>query len=145
MCNDFRLVLTYFIHERYRLNLDSESIRPTDQTLIEEPVALVEFTNYQSVMFGLPNDEAFMGHPLAKRGLHPYGVFRIAGSSWIRSLEQMNAVHPKHDASRFDEFTHYILAFHDSTFECVAQAYTVTIVKGPRSKHISEMVHRLEL
>jgi hypothetical protein len=66
-----------------------------------EPVAVVRFRCCSAQMFGPPNDEAFGGHPLADRGLSPYGVFEIKDSSWVRKLERMNAVHPNHDKHRF--------------------------------------------
>ena len=55
-------------------------------------------------MFGPPNDEAFDGHPLARRGLRPYGAFEVTHSSWIRQLEQMNSVHPHHSPPLFEGF-----------------------------------------
>ena len=70
-----------------------------------------------------PNDEAFDGHPLGRRGLMPYGAFEIKHSSWIRELERMNSVHPYHSAERFEEFRHYVLSVHDTTFECVANGF----------------------
>ena len=57
-------------------------------------------------MFGPPNDEAFSGHPLASRGLHPYGAFKIENSSWIRHLEKMNSVHPNHHPERYFKLQH---------------------------------------
>jgi hypothetical protein len=58
------------------------------------PVVLVRFMVVEAWQWGPPNDEAFQGHPLADRGLRPYGVFRVEGSSWVRQLERMNRVHP---------------------------------------------------
>src|SRR5262245_55241111 len=57
-------------------------------------VALVRFVRPSAHLFGPPNDEAFAGHPLAARGLHPYAAFEVRHSSWVRRLERMNAVHP---------------------------------------------------
>ena len=54
----------------------------------------------------------------------------IAASSWVRALEQMNAVHPYHRPETFSDYHHYIFAFHDSTFECVARAFTVEVHHG---------------
>jgi hypothetical protein len=79
-------------------------------------------------MFGSPNDEAFHGHPLAERGLGPYGAYRVEDSSWIRRLERMNSVHPRHDPERFRALTHCVLSFHDSTFECVAEGVRFSLV-----------------
>ena len=45
----------------------------------DEPVVLVTFERARAWFHGPPSDEAFAGHPLAARGLHPYAVFRIDG------------------------------------------------------------------
>jgi hypothetical protein len=82
--------------------------------------AIVKFILPCAHYFGSPNDEAMRGHPLAERGLGPYGVFEVRNSSWIRALEQMNRIHPYHNASRFRALRHFVFTFHDNTFECVA-------------------------
>jgi hypothetical protein len=82
--------------------------------------AVVKFVRPYAHYFGLPNDETVHGHPLAKRGLGPYGVFEIRNSSWIRALERINSVHPNHDPRRFEALRHFVFTFHDNTFECVA-------------------------
>jgi hypothetical protein len=87
----------------------------------DDQYAIVKFLCPRAHYFGSPNDEALSGHPLAARGLGPYGIFEIRGSSWVRSLEQMNRVHPRHDASRFERLRHFVFTFHDDTFECVAE------------------------
>ena len=58
------------------------------------------FEHCYAHMFGPPNDEALRGHPLAGRGLRPYAAFEIRQSSWLRRLERMNSVHPRHDRER---------------------------------------------
>jgi len=74
-------------------------------------------------MFGPPNDEGLHGHPLAERGLEPYGVFVVSPSSWLRALVRMNAVHPRHRDEHFDGLCHFVFTFHDSTFECIARGF----------------------
>ena len=86
-----------------------------------EQLAVVIFTQPRAHYFGPPNDEAIQGHPLASRGIGPYGLFEIRHSSWIRTLERMNRVHPSHDASRFAAFRHFVFTFHDKTFECISR------------------------
>jgi len=105
---------------------------------------LVEFSGYWSYMFGGPNDEAFHGHPLATRGLHPYGAFQIENSSWIRQLEKMNSVHPFHKPERFERLRHYVLSFHDSTFECVADGYIISMHEGSLESMLPIMQSRLQ-
>jgi hypothetical protein len=44
----------------------------------------------------------------------------------------MNSVHPQHRLGSYSErYRHFILAFHDTTFECVAQRFTVALGSGP--------------
>jgi len=109
-------------------------VQPSD----DESIAVARFLRPYAHMFGPPNDEAFRGHPLADRGLEPHGCFRIENSSWIRRLERMNAVHPYHRAEEFAALTHYVFAFHDSTFECVAADVAVSVhpAHGPLSLSI---------
>ncbi|WP_299398863.1 hypothetical protein [Pelagibius sp.] len=92
----------------------------------DQPLAVFSFNSCWAHFFGPPNDETFHGHPLSDRGLRPYGVFRIENSSWLRALEQMNSVHPRHSPKMFSSLSHFIFAFHDSTFECIAESFNVT-------------------
>jgi hypothetical protein len=96
----------------------------------DESVVLVTFAGYRALFFGPPNDEALAGHPLADRGLRPYGSFVVEPSSWVRRLQRMNSVHPRHDPRRFDALRHFVLTFHDSTFECVAPSFAVETHAG---------------
>ncbi len=94
-------------------------------------VALVRFHLPSAHMLGPPNDEAFEGHPLASRGLEPNAVFEVHQSSWIRRLERMNAVHPNHNRDRFmARRRHFVFAFHDSTFECIADRFESEVFRG---------------
>lgn len=108
-----------------------------------KPVVLVTFDQARAWFHGPPNDEAFTGHPLASRGLQPYGVFRVAASSWLRRLERMNSFHPQHRPERFAELSHYVFTFHDSTFECIARGFTATNVDGPLITVAADMVQAL--
>jgi hypothetical protein len=92
-------------------------------------VALVSFTMPHVHLFGAPNDEALDSHPLYERGLTFYGAFEVHDSSWIRSLERMNRVHRFHNASRFAAYRHFIITFHDTTFECIAEGFTTSMHK----------------
>ncbi len=95
-----------------------------------ELVARVTFERPYAHMFGPPNDEAFSGHPLADRGLSSYSAWEVRDSSWIRRLERMNSVHPYRNTSNFERLRHFIFAFHDTTFECVAWRYKAHLERG---------------
>jgi hypothetical protein len=85
-----------------------------------DEVAVVEFESVRAHYFGPPNDEALNGHPLYQKGLRFYRVYEVQNSSWIRALERMNRVHPKHQSGMFSRYRHFIFTFHDTTLECVA-------------------------
>jgi hypothetical protein len=104
-----------------------------------EEYAIVKFIWPRAHYFGSPNDETMRGHPLAERGLTPYGVFEVRNSSWIRALEQMNRVHPNHNASRFRVLRHFVFTFHDNTFECVAND-TVLAAKFPNDETAKKLL-----
>lgn len=105
---------------------------------------IVEFSSYLSFMFGVPNDEAFQGHPLANRGLLPYSAFEIRQSSWIRKLERMNSVHMHHNPKGYEKYKHFVFAFHDSTFECVAETFKISICEGSLPRVLAELKERLQ-
>ncbi|MBS1701705.1 MAG: hypothetical protein JST12_08590 [Armatimonadetes bacterium] len=117
-------------------------IYATEQTLYlvyivehasEGEYALVKFASPVAHTFGPPNDEALHGHRLYRRGLTHYSANEVFDSSWIRALVEMNSVHPRHDSRVSESWRHFVLAFHDSTFECIAKGYEVEKHKGVNS------------
>ena len=128
IANEQRVVLAYYA-DSTDPGWDGQTARVVDQERSNEPIAIVRL-DCVAHMFGPPNDEAFEGHPLAGRGLHRYGTFRIERSSWIRGLEKMNRVHEHHRPERFKKLHHLIFSFHDSTFECVCRDFDVRSAQG---------------
>jgi len=107
-----------------------------------EPIAIIEFKMCRSFMFGSPNEEVFQGHPLYERGLRPYSVSEIE-NSWIRKLERMNSVHELHKPENFEKYKHFVFAFHDSTFECVATNFEISIHESSLENILPEMQKKL--
>lgn len=122
------LHLAYYLPEQD--DWDGKTVRFENGQRSDERCALVRFHGAYSHMFGPPNDEAFEGHPLYKRGLRPYSVAEVKNSSWIRVLERMNSVHRYHKPASFAAMRHFIFPFHDSTFECVADSFELSIERG---------------
>ena len=91
---------------------------------------IVVFRQCYASHFGPPNDETFASHPLAGRGLRPYGAFEVQISSWLRDLEMRNRGHPRHDPQLFQQLRHWVWTFHDSVLECAALTYTVVEAQG---------------
>jgi hypothetical protein len=128
VANEGRTILAYYM-ESTDPSWNGTTVRILDQERSNEPIALIRLATFAH-MFGPPNDEAFSGHPLASRGLHPYRAFRVENSSWIRGLERMNRVHEHHKSERFEQFQHLVFAFHDATFECVCREFDVRTEHG---------------
>ena len=93
--------------------------------LRESGLAIVQFHRCLIHKFGAPNDEARSGHPLSTRGLGGYSAHTVERSSWIAEQERINSVHRNHRPESFTELTHYVLPFHDETFECLAKGHTI--------------------
>jgi hypothetical protein len=121
---------------------DGTSVEVVGHDTPDKPIAMVDFSNPYAHMFGPPNDEAFSGHPLAARGLEPYSASEVRNSSWIRELIHANSVHPYHDAKQFSAYRHFVFAFHDSTFECIAEDYRVDRTRGSISQVLLEVCAR---
>lgn len=141
ICDEGHLLLAYLTPVRVPAwdGTNPTMVSPESKGL----VACVRFTWPLAHMFGPPNDEAFSGHPLAERGLHPYAVFEVQNSSWIRNLERMNSVHPSHNRAIFEGRRHLVFAFHDSTFECIADGFEVEVLRGSMRSTLSHMARLL--
>jgi hypothetical protein len=137
LADEHTVLLAYLLEDRDPA-WDGTSVRVVTASS-DEPAALIQFQRTCAVQFGPPNDEAFHGHPLYERGLHPYAAFEVEDSSWLRALEHMNSVHEHHSPGSFRQLHHFVFAFHDSTFECVAGGFTVELRDGPLTTVVSAM------
>lgn len=143
LAGELDLLLTYYLQDTPE-DWDGTTVQLVDADTEGQPVAVVKFKRCTAHMFGPPNDESFSGHPLANRGLTPYGVFEVKNSSWIRKLERMNSVHPYHNKQRYLEHKkHFVFAFHDTTFEAVAEGFTMEVTTGSVRSMVSYMLKSL--
>jgi hypothetical protein len=74
------------------------------------------------VKFGYPNDEALPGHPLYSRGLRNYGIFEVLNSTWRKMLADQNVVSFPNPKPSARSSRHFVVTFHDSTLECIAES-----------------------
>lgn len=82
LANDYVAMVGFLLHVADP-TWDGTSVRMVDLDSLE-PCALVTFAGPRALYLGSPNDEAFAGHPLASRGLGPYGP---SGSSSRRGFD----------------------------------------------------------
>jgi hypothetical protein len=88
-----------------------------------DAIAIVKFQSCRIARFGYPNDEALPGHPSYKLGLRYYDVFEVNNSPWELELRLQNRV--AFPAFEMPKRRHFVITFHDSTFECIAESTTV--------------------
>jgi hypothetical protein len=116
---------------------------PDPDRAAPEPLGVVEFHRVHSVRLGRPNDEAIEGHRLSGKGLRLYAAHRVVDSRWITEEERINSVHPQHRGGWHERLTHYVFSFHDETFECLAESFTVEQHVGSPRVVLSNLVSRL--
>jgi hypothetical protein len=136
--NDYRAFIVFYL-KTVDPNWDGTyvNIIHTDSAEAAD-LAVVEFQRCKSVKMGTPNDEVSHGHPLYGKGFRPYTPLRVENSEWIIELEKINSVHRGYKPDLWRNLTHYILGFHDSTFECVAESFRIEVMKAT-------MAHALEI
>jgi len=125
--NDYRAFLTFYVRQ-VDPNWDGTYCTvkdPSNGSL--ESLALVEFEGCCAAKLGSPNEEVFHGHYLHERGLDPCTAQIVKNSPWIEELRAVNAVHKLFDPNEWETLNHYVLWFHDSTFECVAESFRVEL------------------
>lgn len=55
----------------------------------------------------------------------------------------MNSVHEHHKPERFWKLTHYVFAFHDTTFQCAADGFSVSVHRGSLRDIVGAMAPRV--
>lgn len=142
LADEHRVFVMYLVEDP-EPEWDGKTVRVVGSTSEGELIATVEFSRPSAHFLGPPNDEAFSGHPLAARGLRPYGAFEVQHSSWVRTLEHRKRVHPAHRPESFADCRHFVLAFHDSIFECVARGYQSHLQRGSLRDAVQAAADRL--
>ncbi|WP_445363336.1 hypothetical protein ACJJIQ_00385 [Microbulbifer sp. ANSA003] len=97
--------------------------------------AIVEFQGCLISKFGYPNDEAAMGIPKYKD--FGYDICVVKNSEWVKELENLNNY--SFPNTSYADFRHFIIFFHDSTFECIAKDLVLKLSNQPYSEIIGEL------
>lgn len=86
--------------------------------------AIVRFELCSISKFGYPNDEAWSGIPRTQ-GLS-YGCYEVLNSPWNAEICELN----KHSFpdSVPSKARHFLFLFHNSSFECLADGFTIEVV-----------------
>lgn len=103
-------------------------------------IALVDFVMSYEVRFGGGNDEVIEGQSLYGRGLEVNRAHEVANSKWLREVENMNRVHSNYEPEMWKQLRHYILLFHDQTFQCLAEGFQTELYEGTMNAAITKVL-----
>ena len=95
-----------------------------------EPFVIIVFQHPLAYYHGTLEDEALHGQPLSRRGLRPHGAFEIENSPWREALFKMRRMQAAHRIENYHLYRHFVLAFRETTFECLAESYSILIGNG---------------
>jgi hypothetical protein len=141
--NDYQTFVTFFLEEHDpswdRTNVSARNPASSDPANI----AVVEFTHCLAAKMGSPNEEVHNGHPWAGKGLASYTAQEVIHSRWLAEIEAINRVHRYYDASMWNRLHHFVLWFHDSTFECLAESFAVELHNESLNKILADLCERL--
>lgn len=104
-----------------------------------QPRVVVRFSRCVATHFGYPNDEALGGHPLYAAGLTFYAAHVVMNSSWKSTLQQRNQM-TFPGSEPFRDAQHFVLTFHDSTFECLAGAMDGQLTSASLSELLADPI-----
>ena len=134
------------VQTEYAAWLTFNGVRPTSRiSPYGEPyresagTAVLRFRHCSITKFDYPNDEAQCGIPRYKD--LAYGLYEVLHSSWKDELLELNRY--SFPDSKPTDARHFLITFHDSTFECLAAGFEHELVEGPYEetfKRISEHV-----
>jgi hypothetical protein len=98
----------------------------SDGLYADSGIGVIEYKGCLQSKFGYPNDEAAEGHPLNmyfEEADGFYDFYEVLDSPWLKELSQQNQkVFPGTNYTH----RHFVVFFHDSTFECLANDFEVS-------------------
>lgn len=101
---------------------------PYGPILDDAGTAIVGFPGCLVSRFGYPNDEARWKIP-RYAGLG-YGIYEVLNSTWSDEVRRLNTyAFPTTEWGR--ALRHFVLTFHDDTFECLAEDLTLEVSTDP--------------
>ncbi|MCE0557463.1 hypothetical protein [Motilimonas sp. E26] len=92
---------------------------------IEDDVALITFDHCFEFRMGMPGEDAISKSQYSGLGLLNFEPHVVEGSPWIDELEKRYKVISEFSRAQRN-YVHYLFAFHERTFECIASGYEVT-------------------
>jgi len=120
LSNDNELFIAFYADKKRATSVPQER-----NPIYDTGIFALKFKGYLKFTFGLPGDETIQGHPYRKLGMKSYSFYELKKSDLIRSLQEIDKVHPRYNPEKWKMYKHYILTFHDNMFECIARDFEI--------------------
>ncbi len=120
LSNDNELFIAFYADKE-----NTSAIPHERNTIYDTGIFALKFKKYLKYTFGLPSDETIQAHPYCQLGMRSYSFYELRNSDLIKSLQDMEKIHPKYNPEKWKIYKHYILTFHDNMFECIAQGFEI--------------------
>lgn len=128
LASEYRTYLAFYVRDPDP-NWDGTYVNVVDPSSPNvEKLCIVTIGGCVATRFGSPNEEVFHGHYLYGHGQEAYEAQIVMNSPWLREVQAINSVHSQYNPNRWTDVKHFILWFHDSTFECLAKSLTPEII-----------------
>ncbi len=114
-------------------------------TVYDTGVFVLKFTNCLKHTFGMPGDETFRGYRYYAVGMRPYSFYELNVPDWIEELQAIDRAHPRFNPDKWPQYKHYIITFHDSMFECVAQGFEIREENASLYSQVGVLLNELSL
>ena len=130
------------VSSEYSTFLTFNAVKPSEDGSRVESAghAVVEFSRCRLTKFGYPNDEARWG--IARYQEISYGIYEVTNSEWIPEIVRLNR-YSFPDTPDDTTTRHFLFAFHDSTFECLATDMRLELTTEPYEQIFARISARL--
>jgi hypothetical protein len=134
MQSESRAFLAFYLRESDVVEESAGSPARDGASKFVEPIGVVEWMRCVAVSLGPPNENGLDRDRRWHSGLGdvgPHAAGEVSNSRWIADLNRLDRADPDDRTADFDRRRHFILGFHDSTFECVAYGFRVWTTAAP--------------
>jgi hypothetical protein len=122
------------------LVFNAMTLNPETEIYEDVGLAVCRFPDCIVTKFGYPNDEARSAIPRT-RGFG-YDVCEVFESAWKQEIDQQNRyAFPNHAGY---SKRHFLILFHDSSFECLATSIETELTREPFSVVMARISARIE-
>jgi len=120
LSNDNELFVTFYENLEHPFFIEQNGKITEDMGIV-----ILKFKRCIKHLFGSPGNETIHGHPYGKLGMESYAFYELKDSDLLKSMEEIDKVHPYYNPNKWKTFKHYIITFHDNMFECIALDFEV--------------------